>query len=279
MPSPASIETLGADLLQWLSLPHLLATFLVFCRVTGLFLTAPFFNHPSIPMQLKLWFALSTGVIFYLTLPASSELAYSSWMPMDIPHLLPYIFKEIGLGLVMGLVMKFVMDALHLAGETLSTQMGLSIANALDPGSGMQSPVLGNLLSQYALILFMAMGIHHWVLLSLHQSFELIPIHVMPHISGLGVITERMIIVSAGMFSTGIMLAAPLQAILLLVEVSLGYISKLMPQMNVFMVAAPLKIIIGIWGLMTFLPVMQQFMGDHYTDHIKVIRMILNGLT
>jgi flagellar biosynthesis protein FliR len=272
------METLGADLLQWLSLPHLMATFLVFCRVTGLFLVAPFFNHPSIPIQLKLWFALSTGVIFYLTLPASGAAGFSDWMPNDVPHLLPYVLKEMGLGLIMGLVMKFVMDALHLAGETLSTQMGLSIANALDPASGMSSPVIGNMLSQYALILFMAMGIHHWVLLSLHQSFELIPVQAMPHMSGLGVLTERMMIVSAGMFSTGIMLAAPLQAILLMVEVSLGYISKLMPQMNVFMVAAPLKIIIGLWGLMTFLPVMQQFMGDHYTDHIKVIRTLLHGL-
>jgi flagellar biosynthesis protein FliR len=264
------VAPLGSDLLQWFSTPHLLSTFLVFCRISGLFWAAPFFNHPVMPAQLKLWFALSLAVIFYLTLPAAA-LGHGQGLPQDLPHLLPYIVKELGLGFVMGLVMKMIMDALHLAGEQLSTQMGLSIANALDPITGQQNPVLGNVLGQYALVLFMALGIHHWVLLSVHHSFELIPIHVLPHAKGIGLITQRLLLVSASMFSTGLMLAAPLQALLLLVDVSLGYISKLMPQMNVFMVASPLKLMLGFWGLITFLPSMQQFMTHHYEDAVKII--------
>ena len=272
------VQVLGGDFLQWLSMPHLIATFLVFCRVSGLFLVAPFFNHPSLPMQLRLWFALSTAVIFYLTLTVPQQVEQLQWVPMDMPHLLPYIFKELALGLLMGLVMKYVMDAFHIAGESLSQQMGLSMANALDPSSGVNAPILGNALTQYALVLFMVLGIHHWVLLSLHSSFELIPLHLMPAMGKMGILSERMIFVSAGMFSTGIMLAAPVQALLFMVEVALGYISKLMPQMNVFMVAAPLKVMLGLWALMAFLPSMQTFMSEHYHDHIKVLRFLLKGL-
>jgi flagellar biosynthetic protein FliR len=271
-------QALGSDLVQWLSMPHLIATFLVFCRITGLFMVAPFFNHPAFPMQLRVWFALSTAVIFYLTLTLPQQVQQLQWVPMDIAHLLPFIFKELALGLVMGLVMKYVMDAFHIAGESLSQQMGLSMANALDPASGVNAPILGNALSQYALVLFMVLGIHHWVLLSLHSSFELVPLHLMPALGKMGLFSERMIVVSAGMFSTGIMLAAPVQALLFMVEVALGYISKLMPQMNVFMVAAPLKIMLGLWALMAFLPSMQTFMSQHYQDHIKVLRFLLQGL-
>ncbi|XVJ52280.1 MAG: flagellar biosynthetic protein FliR [Vampirovibrio sp.] len=274
----ASTLAVGSTLLQWLSMPHLLATFLVFCRVTGLFLVAPFFNHPALPLQLRLWFGLSIGVIFYLTLNGPQQMNALAWMPMDLAHLLPFILKELALGLLMGLVMKYMMDALHLAGESLSQQMGLSMASALDPSSGAQSPIISNLLSQYALILFMALGMHHWVLLSLHSSFELLPLSFLPDWTKMGLLSERMILVSAGMFSTGLMLAAPIQALLLMVEVALGYISKLMPQMNVFMVAAPLKIMLGLWGIITFLPAMQSFMTNHYQDHIKVLRFLFKGL-
>jgi flagellar biosynthetic protein FliR len=124
----------------------------------------------------------------------------------------------------------------------------------------------------------MALGMHHWVLLSLHSSFELLPLSFLPDWTKMGLLSERMILVSAGMFSTGLMLAAPIQALLLMVEVALGYISKLMPQMNVFMVAAPLKIMLGLWGIITFLPAMQSFMTNHYQDHIKVLRFLFKGL-
>lgn len=268
---------LGQDLLHWLSLPHLIATLLVFCRVSGLFLVAPFFNHPAMPGQLKLWFALSTAVMFYLTLNIPGQLAALGELTMDLPHMLPLIAKELALGLLMGLVMKYMMDALHIAGETLSIQMSLSIANALDPATGAQSPIIGNLLSQFALILFLALGIHHWVLLSLHASFEFMPLHLMPSVDSLGLITQRMLLVSASIFSTGVMLAAPVQALLFMVEVALGYISKLMPQMNVFMVAAPLKLMLGTWGLITFMPAIQALMADHYHAHIKVLRTLFNG--
>jgi flagellar biosynthesis protein FliR len=272
------INTLGTDLVQWLSMPHMIATFLIFCRVTGLFLAAPFFNHPSFPMQLRIWFALATALIFYLTVNVPSQIEALSWIPMDLPHLVPFILKELVLGLLLGLVMKYVLDALHLAGETLSMQMGLSIANALDPASGTQKPIIGGILSQYALILFVCLGMHHWVLLALHSSFDQIPLHLMPDIDKLGILSKRMLLISSGMFSTGLMLAAPIQAMLFMTEVALGYVSKLMPQMNIFMVAAPLKLMLGFWGLVTFLPIMSTFMTDHYNDHIKVLRMLLNGL-
>jgi len=272
------INTLGTDLIQWLSMPHMIATFLIFCRVTGLFIAAPFFNHSGFPVQLRLWFALATALIFYLTVNVPSQIEALSWIPMDLPHLLPFILKELILGLVLGITMKYVLDAFHLAGETLSMQMGLSIANALDPSTGMQAPIIGGILSQYALILFVCLGMHHWVLLALHSSFDQIPLHLMPDVGKMGILCKRMLLVSAGMFSTGLMLAAPIQATLFMVEVALGYVSKLMPQMNIFMVAAPLKLMIGMWGLFTFLPIMSSFMTDHYNDHIKILRMMLNGL-
>ncbi len=269
---------LGQDLLQWLSMPHLIATFLVFCRVSGLFLVAPFFNHPSFPMQLRLWFGLATAVIFYLTLNVPQQVLQLQWVPMDLPHLTPFIFKELALGLILGFVSKYIMDALYMAGETLSQQMGLSMASSLDPSSGVSTPIIGNVLVQYGLVLFMVLGIHHWILLSLHSSFDLLPIHLMPAYDKIGILSERMIIISAGMFTSGLMLAAPIQALLFMVEVALGYISKLMPQMNVFMVAMPLKLMLGIWALISFLPIIQTFMTDHYQDHIKVLRMVLHGL-
>jgi len=130
--------------------------------------------------------------------------------------------------------------------------MGFAIVNVIDPQSGMQIPLMGNLTQTVALLFYLAVNGHHYLLQAVAQSYQVIPVLGLKLGSGF---YQSLFSIGAEMFVIALKVAAPLVVAILITDVAMGFIARTVPQMNVFIVGLPLKILIGLGCLLVMLPV------------------------
>jgi len=159
---------------------------------------------------------------------------------------------EVLTGYALGLVGYVFFAAIQLAGQLIDMQMGFGIVNVLDPQSGMQVPLVGSLYYLLALLIFLGIDGHHQLLSAVYQSYDVIPILGGNFQPGF---TEFLVKLAGYMFVMGVKLAAPIVAALLVADAALGFMARTVPQMNIFLVGMPLKILGGIFMLLLTLPV------------------------
>ena len=134
-------------------------------------------------------------------------------------------------------------------------QMGFGIANVVDPMTGAQSPVLGNLKFFIATLLFLAMDGHHYLVMAIMNSYEWVPLHndfFMRIFEG--GISNFILKTFSMVFILAFQLAAPLAAAIFLVDIALGMLARSAPQFNVFVVGLPVKIMVGYMVLLVMTP-------------------------
>jgi flagellar biosynthesis protein FliR len=246
-------STSAWGLAQWLSPPVVVAYVLVLVRVSGLMTTAPWFQQQAIPNRSKAGLAMVLSALLLLghvELTALPSLAALHSLPL----LAAAAVQELVIGLVLGLAAHWVMLAFQAAGELVSVQMGLSMATALDPSSGGVTPITGKVLALLAVLLFFAYDVHHALLNALALSFSHIPL-AQPWLLGhTGLLAQLLASWLMALFVLGLTLALPVMGLLLLVEVAMGFLAKLVPQMNIFMVGLPIKVMLGLWMMAESLP-------------------------
>jgi flagellar biosynthetic protein FliR len=212
--------------------------FLVLVRMTGLFILAPLFGHASIPAQSKAGLAFACTLIVY---PMAIRAPFE--MPADVYELASFIARELFVGAVIGFVALLVFAAAQYGGEMIDTQIGFSLANIVDPSFGQQVSLLGQFHYLLAMMVYLAVDGHHYLIGALMRSYSAIPMGqaglapelfslVLARFSDLFVITLRM--------------ALPPVACLLITEIALGVLARSVPQMNVLMVGFPAKIAVGL---------------------------------
>lgn len=232
-----------AQLLAWLG-----GLLLPFFRLLGLFSSAPILSQRSVPVRVRVTVAI---VVAALVAPLSSaspvpDLASASgWL---------VIANETLIGLAIGFVARAVLAAVELAGEIIGLQMGLSFAGFFDPDSG-QANAVSRLLNTLSLWAFVAIDGPVLLVATLVRSFEVIP----PATSladWLGRLQPATL--GAGLFELGLMLALPFMALLLFVNLGLGVVARIAPQLNIFAIGFPVTIGAGLLLLTLGLPLMQQ---------------------
>jgi flagellar biosynthetic protein FliR len=165
--------------------------------------------------------------------------------------LLGAALAEMALGATLALGVMLAFAAFSVAGNLLDIQVGFGIAQVFDPSSNRQLPILTSLFNQLALLLFFLADGHHFLLRGLAASTVVFPPGAWwSPASGLGVIVGQ----AGAMFSLGFALAAPVVFCLLLVELALGVIARNLPQMNMFAVGIPVKLVAGLAALAFWLP-------------------------
>jgi flagellar biosynthetic protein FliR len=253
--------------LSLLTVNTVVAFLLVLFRIGGMLVSAPLFNMHNIPGQAKVGMALAFALIIF-PLHAGNLV-----VPKDLIQFSLLAIQETIIGLLLGFTANLVFIALQMAGEYISLQMGLSVANMLDPVTQTQSPVVGQFFFYFAALMFLTLNIHHGLIAGVDHSFNWIPLG---HFIGEGSLTgsvmaERFIKLSSDMFVMALMIGVPLMGILLATEISLSFVAKVMPQMNIFMVGMPLKVILGLLIILMGLPYLGSLLGDQYAHLIKVL--------
>ncbi|HUN60821.1 MAG TPA: flagellar biosynthetic protein FliR [Candidatus Sulfotelmatobacter sp.] len=204
-------------------------------RVGSAFTFAPFFGSAAIPARLKAVLVLLCTALLYPQIPIRLSLT----TPWDLTQL---VLSEVLLGLLMGLCLQLAFESVQLAGQLGGFQMSFSLVNVLDPQTNVDTPVLANFEQMVALLLFLQMNVHHWILRALQRSFERVP----PGTVSFSIAQVHALFHAAGaMWVAGLQLAAPLMLATIVIDVTVGFVSKAAPQIPVLFLSIPIKTLLG----------------------------------
>ncbi len=234
-----------AQLLAWIS-PILWP----FIRTLALFAGMPVFSQRQVPTRVRI------GLALFISVAAQPSLPDMPVVPLDsLPQLLTVTAQQLLIGLSMGFAVRVVFAALEFAGELIGLQMGLNFAGFFDPSTGSQGTSTSRFLGSMVAFLFVAINGHLMLINSLVESFQAFPVGEEPF-RFLRIAQPQ--VWGAEIFRMGLWIALPLITMLMFVNLVLGIISRVAPQLNVFSVGFPLTVSIGLVGLVATLPLMHQ---------------------
>jgi flagellar biosynthesis protein FliR len=237
-------------------LPALGAAFLlVFARTGTMVMLLPGLGEQNISARMRLTIALILAAVL-LPLHRSAYHIDTSALGLTVVLLM----QEVMIGAVLGLTARLTISALEVAGSVIAQQLGLGFVTAVDPTQGEQGVLVGNFLTMLAITLFFATDMHHLVIAALNDSYSLFEPGEVPATGDVAALITKTV---SGAFKIGIQLSAPFLVFGLLFNLGLGVLSRLMPQMQVFFVALPLSILLGLLFLLLVLGSMMGLFLDY----------------
>ena len=195
-------------------------------------------------------------------------------IPREFSEFLILIALEFLVGFLIGFVANLLFEGVRMTGNILSIQMGLSMSEALDPATGIRNPEISQFYVYLVTLLFLATGAHQMILICIYNSFQAVPMGVFP------IFNESLIAglttLFAQLFKIGFGIALPVFSVLLVCDVLLGLMSKTMPQMNVYMVAIPFKIYVGLILIFAFLGAVSYYLQGVIKNYIGALVTLFN---
>jgi flagellar biosynthetic protein FliR len=254
----------SAQLSVWLS-----QFFWPLLRVLALISTAPLFSEKQISKRVKIGLGGLIVLLIAPTLPTSNIPLFSVtglWLAV----------QQILIGVAIGLTMQFAFAAVRLAGEVIGMQMGLSFATFFDPSGGPNTPLLARLLNLLAMLLFLSFDGHLWLISLLADSFHTLPIQARP-LNGNGFLA----LTQAGtlIFINGMMLALPLICLLLTLNLALGLLNRVTPQLSVFVIGFPVTLTIGMLTLGMMMPMLAPFCEHLFGEFFDRLAAVIGGMS
>lgn len=221
----------------------MLAVFLVSLRLSAVLLLTPVLHAFNVPVTARVLLVVGLAVALSLGVsPSQTREALS----MTTGQLLIAALAELALGLTLALGILTAFAAISMAGRIIDVQIGFGMAQVFDPVTQRQVPVLTSAFDKLGVIVFFLVDGHHALLRGLAYSLERFPPgRGWPVESAAPAIIKQV----AGLFGLGFALAAPVVVCLLLVELALGVLARNLPQMNMFLVGVPIKIVVGLAAL------------------------------
>jgi len=228
---------------------------LVAMRVGGLMTFAPFFANAALPAPVKAGLTLVlTALLVPVYASTSAAAAASVVAPSGITGWLMMALSEIALGMVIGFATQFVFEGMELAGQIASFQFGFSLVNVIDPNSQVEVTVLSTLHDLIAVLIFLQLGVHRWLLRATAMSFRVIPPGSLAtaHFPAAGLIK-----MSGAMWLIGAEIAFPIVLATMLTDLTIGFVAKASPQFPALFFGISLKFLLGIavlYGSVAFWP-------------------------
>ncbi len=219
---------LQLDIYNWL---------LVFLRLSAFLLVLPFFSATNFPVTMRVSLGALAAMLLAPTLPAFPM----GQLPMF--SLFGVMFQEVSIGLLLGFIARIVFFAVDLAGNIISTEMGLQMATILDPLSQASSQVPATILFYLASIVMLTLDLHHWMLLGFERTYAYLPMGT-AHLST--ALFEMVVKHTGQIFVIAIQISAPIIAVSFVVTVVFAVLSRAVPQMNVFSESMSFRIVGGL---------------------------------
>jgi flagellar biosynthetic protein FliR len=235
------------------SLPMIQAAVLIFIRVGAILLTAPLFSSGSIPVHVKV------GLSFMLAVIVFPLVSVNQGFTLPLISLGVAMVGEVLIGVIIGFTARLLFAAVQLAGQLVGFQMGFGIVNVIDPQTSAQVSIIAQFENIITLLTFLALNAHHWFIMAIAKSFELVPLLTFSFTNSL---MEALLQLSCDMFVVAAKVAAPIIAILLFTSVALGLLARTVPQMNIFIVGFPLKLAIGLLAVGLTLPLLSTILRN-----------------
>jgi flagellar biosynthesis protein FliR len=223
-----------------------------FLRALALFTALPVLGQRGVPARVRVALAAFIALAAQASLP---PLAATAQVPLDSPAAALLVVQQVVIGLSLGFAVRLVFAAVEFAGEVVGLQMGLNFAGFFDPISASAATATSRLFGTLVAWLFIVINGHLLVIAALVQSFHSFPIGPEPLAFVHQMQPQRW---GAEIFSTALWIALPLVALLLFVNLVLGAISRVAPQLNIFAIGFPITLGVGLLGLLMTLPFLTQ---------------------
>jgi len=241
-----------------ISMLHINLFMLILVRVAAIIMAIPVLNSKNIPHLFKAGLVVAVSMILFPLLEPHAPPPATALLPFAIG-----IVGEITMGIIIGLSVNLVFAGVQLAGQLAGFQMGFAIANVMDPTTSSQIPILAQFNNIFAILIFLSLNIHHILINAMFESFQLVPFF---SFNFSGALMDQVMILVKNMFVTGIKIGAPIVAVMLITTVALGVIARTVPQMHIFIVAMPLKIMIGMVFIVIVTPYMLEALTGIFHD-------------
>jgi len=235
-------------------------------RVAGLLVFCPFLGSNAIPARLKAVLVLMITIVLF-PMRSGMEIDPNSWQWAGV------LLHEAVIGLMLGLAANFMMEAPMMAGQILGVQMGYSLATLFDPQTQADTPVLGEFHRLAALLIFLQIDVHHWLLRALVNSFRYLPpgsaISSYAAVSGL-------LQAAGGVFLAAVQIAAPALVATLIADVTLGFLGKASAQLPVLFIGLAVKNLLGLTLLVAVIAYWPHSFSQKFADSVVVGERLLH---
>lgn len=232
----------------------LISWFLAAVRATGILLLAPVFAGRAIPIPIK---AALTIFIAYI---AASAVPTMGPGPANFGEALVAMTLELGVGLFMGWAVRLVAYAVDFAGQVISTELGFTMGQQIDPFTGGSSNAVGSLLFAFGSLVFLSSGAHQAVVAAFLRSYGVAP---MGSFRGSVEVGELIVVSTGKIFYIALQMAAPLICVNFVISLIFSILGKAAPTMNVFAESFAVRIVVGMLLLGLTLGLTAQLMLDH----------------
>jgi len=235
-------------------------------RVSGLMVFCPFLGSDAVPVPVKAGLVLLLTVLLH-PMHGPAGLALGSWQWAQVA------IGEVVVGLLLGLVANFLFESAMLAGQILGVQIGYSLANVFDPQTQADTPVLSEFHRMAALLIFLQLDVHHWLLRSMVRSFAYLP----PGGASLtAAVASGLLHAAGGIFLAGVQIAAPSLVATLVADVALGFLGKASPQLPVLFIGLAVKNLLGLAVLMAAMAYWPRMFNQQFARLIHVSEQLLH---
>lgn len=245
------------QLLAALGVRNVVGYFLVLARISPLFVVAPMFNSRQVPARARTMVALAFALGLYPLAMAGQT------VPTEALAIVGLIVKELLVGLAFALCVSVMFAAVDAAGSILDFMVGFAFGGSLDPITGNQSAVLARVYSLVAVAVFIAINGDAWLIQGLSRTFDVVPLSASPDFAA---ISGGVVAIFTTIFASALAVAAPVLIACVLTDVAFGLVSRVVPQMNVFAVGFPVKVIVGLVVVAASLP----FVGGWIADQLQL---------
>jgi flagellar biosynthesis protein FliR len=210
---------------------------LILMRVAGIFLTAPVFSSRNIPAMVKASWILLVAFLVFPVVDFKADALPGPGLPLALG-----VARELLVGFSIGLGATLIFAGVQLAGEIADIQMGLGMANIIDPITNNQISVMGQYYFLVATLVFIVADGHYILIKGIVDSFGVVPLGQAHLNVALG---TKMMSLFSQMFFIAFRVGAPVIGALFITNMALGVVARTVPQMNVFIVGMPLNLAVG----------------------------------
>ncbi|WP_322819148.1 flagellar biosynthetic protein FliR [Tepidiforma sp.] len=250
--------------------PEATYTFLlILIRTASMLVASPLLSHRGIPAQAKIGFAVFTALVLTPITPLPSGRA-----PETLGRLVDDVLREALFGLGLGLSMNIVLIGLQMASRIIGLQVGFGLGAVFDPITGTEFGVFDQFYSLLVTLVFFAIDGHHLVVQALAETLQAVPPGTFDPFA---ITPSGITALVAGLTVTALRIAMPIMAALLLTDVGMGIVARTVPQVQILIVGAPIKIGIGLLVLGASLPVAMQLMNAVFGASLTGSTRVLLG--
>jgi flagellar biosynthetic protein FliR len=240
-----------------------------FARLLALIGVAPLLGESATPPMTKVGLAAILAVAIAPSLPPMPAVAPASYEGLLI------LAQQVFIGIAMGFCMRICFAAVQTAGDFVGLQMGLSLATIFDPTTQANTEVLARLFNILAMLVFLSVNGHLLMLGMLVKTFTVLPIGT-PVLNAEGWAAVAQL--GSQIFSVGLLLALPLIAALLIIQLAMGILNRAAPQLSVFAVGFPITLMSGVVLLAVALPQSTGFLAAFFEQSVNAMEQVASLL-